>query len=136
MTLEGDPGGSNVFVPLVIHTNSIVQAFTVDLELPPLVTLVSVSRGNLTQAWSFFNATIAADGSSAVIGGFTSGQGPIMSGTEGSLAVLNVTVQQGGCGSYGLTNLTGHIVNYEVCATSPVPVAPFSWGRLKSLYLE
>jgi hypothetical protein len=118
--LDGNPNGS-VIVDLMIHANTIVQAFTIDIHYPGfLVTGSSVAKGNLTQQWTFFNATIDTAESKIIVGGFTSGSGVIMPGVTGTLAKVNFAVDVAGCGSFGLANPTGHIVSYTTCPSGPV----------------
>jgi hypothetical protein len=116
-TLDATSG--NVIIPLLIHANSTVQTFQIEVEYPMnLVTLTFVSRGTLTSQWGSFFWTIDGPASLVRISGFTAGAGIILNGMTGSFARLHLTVNNPGCEYFQLMNPGEGIMNYIVCSGS------------------
>lgn len=128
--------GQQIAVPVSLHAVTVVDAFTLDVDLPAAgLAFVRIEPGTLFSGWTFFGGHYIGSGNLVRIVAADNTQ-PIAAGSVGTVAFLVFEVTAAGAGEFGTSNLQDDLVGYVSCedahGTSAVEAA--SWGHVKAGY--
>lgn len=126
--------GDTLRVGITIHTSNSVDAFGFQLDYPEsLVSYVGLENGNLTVGFTQLSA--ADSGDHLTIAGFSLNP-DIPAGQVGTLAFVKFRADSAGQDQFRTQAYVDDIAGYIPCEAihTPSPVAPTTWGRIKSLY--
>jgi Cohesin domain len=129
--------GQTVSVPVSVHAVTPLDAFTVDVDLPPdVLTYVRTDPGTLTGGGYWVNGNHFTSPNRVRIVGIAGTEPPIAAGSVGTLAVLVFQVAAAGAGEFGTSRLQDDLLGYVSCedahGTSATEAVP--WGRMKAAY--
>jgi hypothetical protein len=127
--------GDTVSVAVTVHATSPVDAFQVELEVPPgLLSYVRTDPGDLTTSFDLLGGNwFPVTSRVRIVGVDVTG---FPAGSIGRLAVVVFQVAAPGTGVFGTTNLADDLAGYVSCedAHDPSHVLSTEWGSIKSLY--
>lgn len=128
--------GQQIAVPVSLHAVTVVDAFTLDVDLPAAgLSFVRADGGTLFSGWAFFGGHYIASGNLVRIVA-ADNTWPIAAGSVGTVASLVFQVTAAGAGEFGTSNLQDDLAGYVSCedAHGTSAVEAGSWGRVKAGY--
>lgn len=130
--------GETIAVPITVHATGPIDAFVLNVDLPPgVLSYVRTDRGSLmpqsgsTLRGHFFSAT-----NQVRIEGIISQGSAIPMGATGQIAVVVLQVVAPGGGAFGTSRLLDDLSTYVSCEDihGTTAVESLRWGRIKAAY--